>query len=272
MPLVMKRSKKYFISVIIPAYKQEKTIQKDISRIKEVLDQLRYLYEMIIVVDGIEDKTLQRAKALSGENILVVGYKQNKGKGHALRYGFARAKGNIIAFIDSGMDLNPNGISMLLEHFEWYKADVVVGSKWHPASKVEYPILRKVISKGYGLMVKLLFGIRIKDTQLGLKVFKREVLEKSLPRLLVKRYAIDIELLAVADRIGYKRIYEAPIELNWSDVASSSISSNLPGAIWNVFLETLAVFYRLNIKRYYDDNSKRTWKFDPDLNFKVNID
>ncbi|MDP3940767.1 MAG: glycosyltransferase [bacterium] len=267
----MNRPKKRFISVIIPAYKQERTIRNDIAHIKSVLDQLRYSYEMLVVVDGMEDKTFARAKKVAGPQITVVGYKQNKGKGHALRYGIARAKGDTIVFIDSGMDLHPNGISMLLEHFEWYKADIVVGSKWHPVSKVDYPLLRKIISKGYGVMVKILFGLRVKDTQLGLKVFKREVLEKVLPRLLVKRFAIDIELLAVANRLGYTRIYEAPIELAWRDVASSSISSNLVGAIWDVFLDTVAVFYRLKILRYYDDGSRRIWKYDPELNFKVNI-
>lgn len=268
----MRHSKKHTISVIIPAYNQEKTIESDIRRIIEVLDQLRHSYEVIIVVDGRTDRTYQKAKKIKNSNLHVTGYEQNRGKGHALRYGMARAKGDLIAFIDSGMDLNPNGISMLLEHFEWYNADIVVGSKWHPVSKVNYPFLRTLISKGYGLYAKILFGLRVKDTQLGLKVFRREVLEKVLPRLLVKRYAIDIELLVVADRLGFKRIYEAPIELSWNDLVSSSVSSNLVGSIWDVFWDTLAVFYRLKILRYYDDGSKREWKFDPDLNFKINID
>jgi glycosyltransferase involved in cell wall biosynthesis len=267
----MKRAKKSLISVIIPAFRQEKTIKKDIERVKAVLDRLRQPYETIVVVDGMDDNTYKNAKKLSFPNLAVIGYRHNKGKGHALRFGMARAKGDIIAFIDSGMDLNPNSITMLLEHFEWYKADIIVGSKWHPVSKVTYPLLRRILSKGYGLMVKILFGLRVKDTQLGLKIFRREVLEKVLPRLLVKRFAIDIELLAVADRLGYKRIFEAPIELNWNKVVKSSISTNLPGAVWNMFWDTLAVFYRLKIKRYYDDGSKRNWKYDPDLNFKVNI-
>lgn len=268
----MKRSKNHLISIIVPAYKQERTIRDDISRIQRVMQELRYDYEIIVVIDGMIDHTFDEAKRSASRNVHVVGYKYNKGKGHALRFGIARSRGDIIAFIDSGMDLNPNGISMLLEHFEWYDADIVVGSKWHPVSKVNYPLLRKIISRGYGVLVKVLFGLRVSDTQLGLKVFKREALEKVLPRLLVKRYAIDIEVLAVADRLGYTRIFEAPIELDWSDVVSSSVSANLLGSIWDVFLDTLAVFYRLRIKKYYDEGSKRVWKYDPDLNFKVNID
>lgn len=265
-----KRIEKQIISIIIPTYKQEKTIEKDLRRIKSVLEELRYNYEIIIVVDGFIDKTFQNAKKVKSSKITVIGYQHNHGKGYAIRFGMARAKGNIIAFIDAGMDINPNGISMLLEHFEWYNADIIVGSKWHSVSKVTYPIWRKVISITYSLLVKLLFGLRIKDTQLGLKFYKRGVLEKVLPRLLVKKYAFDIEILAVADRLGYKRIYEAPIELYWENL-SSNISKNLASSIWNMLIDTLAVFYRLRILKYYDDSNKREWKYDPELNFKINL-
>lgn len=260
----------HLLSVIIPVFKQEQTIKQNILRIKEVMDQLRYDYEIIVVIDGFVDKSYKRAKIVKSPKIKVVGYPQNRGKGHALRFGMARAKGDIVAFIDSGTDLNPNGLSMLLEHFEWYNADIIVGSKWHPASKVQYPFWRKSLSLGYGLFVHLLFGLHVKDTQLGMKFFRRKVLEKVLPRLLVKKYAIDIELLAVANKLGFTRIYEAPIELDWKDV-DSAVSKDIPNAIWNMIVDTLGVFYRLKILRYYDDASKRKWVYDPELDFRINV-
>jgi len=246
-----KMTKRKLISVIIPTFNQEKTIEKDLRRIKSVLDQLRHDYEMIVVVDGCIDKTLQNAKKVRFSKIVVSGYEKNHGKGYAIRYGMAKAKGDIVAFIDAGMDLNPNGISMLLEHFEWYQADVIIGSKWHPVSKIRYPLKRKIISFGYAFLVRTLFSLKIRDTQLGMKFFKREVLQKVLPRLLVKKYAFDIEMLAVADHFGYKRIFEAPIELYWRD-SNSNVSSDLLKSIWDTFIDTIAVFYRLNILHYYD--------------------
>lgn len=245
------RNNKKIISLIIPAYKQEKSIEKDINRIVNVMNQMRYDYEVIVVVDGMPDRTYQNAKRVKSNKVVVLGYKQNLGKGHALRTGMGKSKGEIIAFIDAGMDLNPNGLSMLLEHFEWYQADIIVGSKWHPVSKVTYPFQRKILSLGYGFLVRALFNLRVKDTQLGMKFFRREVLHKVLPRLLVKKYAIDIEILAVSDRLGFKRIYEAPIELDWNDV-NSTISKNLIISSWNMFWDTLAVFYRLKLLRHYD--------------------
>ena len=75
------------------------------------------------------------------------------------------------------MDINPNSISMILEHMEWYEADVIVGSKRHPASKVNYNWLRRIYSKGYFLLVRILFGLRLTDTQTGLKAFRSSVVK-----------------------------------------------------------------------------------------------
>ena len=157
-----------FISIIVPAYKQEKTIEKDLLRIKNVMDKVRYNYEIIIVVDGYLDKTLDHAKNVKSSKIIVAGYAHTHGKGNAVRFGMAKAKGEIIAFIDSGMDINPNGLSMLLEHFEWHKADIVVGSKLHPASRVNYPLQRKIFSLGYRILVKALFWFFLQGTRLQL--------------------------------------------------------------------------------------------------------
>lgn len=263
------KSRKPLVSVIIPAYKQAKTILRDLENIERVLQRIRYNYEMIVVVDGMIDKTFENAKKASSKKIKVFSYEKNHGKGHAVRYGMARAKGNIIAFIDAGMDLNPNSLSMLLEHFEWYDADIVVGSKRHQVSKVNYPWQRKITSWGYQIITRALFSLNIRDTQTGMKFFRREVLEDVLPRLLVKTFAFDIEILAVAYRLGYRRIYEAPIELYWKK--NTIDFGNLLKFSFNVLWDTLAVFYRLKILRYYDDHNRRKWVYDPDLNFRVNI-
>lgn len=266
----MKGRKNHLLSVVIPAYKQEKTIVEDLKRVQKVLDKIRYDYEIVVVVDGKIDKTFENAKKTKSNKLKVVGYAENKGKGNAVRYGMARTKGDIIAFIDAGMDLDPNGLSMLLEHFEWYKADIIIGSKRHPVSQVNYPWQRRILSLGYQLLVKILFGLNIRDTQVGMKFFKRKVLEDVLPRLLVKTYAFDIEILAVARRLGYKRIFEAPVRLKW-DKEKSIVSKSLWKTLYSMLWDTVAVFYRLKILCYYDGHNKRKWEYDSDLDFKVNI-
>jgi len=259
------------VSVIIPAYKQEKTIERDVKNIDDVMSKTRFNYEIIVVVDGFVDKTYINANKIRRKKVKVYGYGKNKGKGFAIRYGMARSHGDYIAFIDSGMDIDPNGISLILEHLEWYGADIMVGSKRHAASKVYYPFIRKLYSSVYYIFVKFLLGVKVKDTQAGLKVFKREVLETVLPRLLVKEFAFDVEILSVSNHLGFNKIYESPIYLNWD-------KSNTIFTPWMVFdknirnmiMDTLAVFYRLRILKYYDNSKKRKWIYDKDLDMKIN--
>ena len=261
--------KEKLLSVIVPVFRQEKTIFQDLSQIKETLEKTRFKWEIICVIDGLVDQSFKEASRLKSTKVKVVFYPQNKGKGHAVRYGMARSHGDLIAFIDAGMEIDPNGISMVLEHMAWYQADVIVGSKRHPASQVNYPLNRRFLSLLYQLFVRFFTGLNVRDTQAGLKVFRRPVLEKVLPRLLVKHYAFDLEILSVARRLGFTRIFEAPIKIsyNFTDLTHAHAINSMK----KIFLDTLAVIYRLKILHYYDDRNRRKWRFDPDLNFRVNI-
>ncbi|MEK7594966.1 MAG: glycosyltransferase [Patescibacteria group bacterium] len=254
------------VSVIVPAYKKEKTIKKDIQNILCVMRSTRYKFEIIVIVDGVLDATYERALSLKEKELKVFAYQTNKGKGYAVRFGMAKSKGDLVAFIDAGMDIDANGISMLLEHMQWYKADIMIGSKRHPASKVDYPPLRRVYSFIYQMLVFCLFFLKVKDTQTGLKVFRREVLEKTLPRLVVKQFAFDIELLAVARYLGFKRIFEAPVEISWKfEDTSIKKAFFLDPQIRGIILDTLAVFYRMYILNYYHSSNRPKWKVSPEL-------
>lgn len=249
---------KCFLSVIVPAFKQEKTIQKDLENIDMTLAGglgQNYDYEIICIVDGELDRTKEEASKVASSKIKVFSYKDNRGKGFAVRYGMKKACGDLISFLDAGMDISPKGMMMLMAHMDWYNADVIVGSKRHPVSRVNYPWLRRILSAGYHLGAKLLFGLPLTDTQSGIKIFRREVIEKILPRLLVKRYAMDIEMLAVAKYLGFGRIYEAPIEVKF-DQAMSKIDWK---TIFHMAWDTAAVFYRLHMLHYYDDKNRKNW-------------
>lgn len=260
---------KKLLSVIVPAYRQETMIKKDLENIDQTLRKglVGYDYEIICVVDGYLDKTLDEARKVKSLKVKVIGYEHNKGKGYAVRFGMVRSKGDLVSFLDAGMDISPKGVMILMAHLDWYDADIIVGSKRHPVSRVNYPLFRHLLSIGYHLGVKILFGIPITDTQSGLKIFKREVLEKVLPRLLVKRYAMDIEMLAVAYQLGFKRIYEAPIEVTF-DARTSRIKWS---TVFKMAWDSLAVFYRLRILHYYDNGNEKKWVYDPELQFRVNI-
>jgi glycosyltransferase involved in cell wall biosynthesis len=181
----------------------------------------------------------------------VIGYEKNQGKGFAVRKGMLEAKGDVVGFIDGGMDIDPTGIALLINHMIWYDADVIIGSKLHPVSQVDYPFFRKVLSWGYRSLIRMLFGLRIRDSQVGLKLFKKEVVKDVFPRILVKNYAFDIEVLAVAHARGFTRIYEGPVRLNFNQ-KSSITPENFWKIVGFMLWDTMAVFYRLKILQYYN--------------------
>lgn len=246
----------HFLSLIVPVYRQEKTIVTNLKEISRVLEEIRYDHEIIAVIDGLVDESYKKIKAAHIPKVKTIAYKKNQGKAWALRLGLANAKGDYAMFIDSGLEIDPNGISMLLEHMEWYNADIIVGSKRHAASHVHYPLNRRILSYGYYLLVKSLFGVKVQDTQAGIKIFRKPVLEKILPRLLEKKFAGDLEMLIAARSMGFTRIFEAPIKMDYS--ISPLTSAATVHSIIGIFIDTLALFYRAHILRYYSPKRKNT--------------
>lgn len=256
--MIQKNQAFKLLSVVVPAYKQEKTIVTDIRNIESSLKELGINYEIIVVVDGDVDNTYKNLLTIRSNKIKIIKFKTNQGKGSAVKTGMLAAKGDIVGFIDAGMDISPNSLSLLLNHMLWYNADIIVGSKMHPVSKVQYPLYRRVLSRSYWIMSKLLFGFKIKDTQVGLKFFKKDVVKTVMPLILVKQYAFDIELLAVAQAKGFTKIYEAPVELDFQN-NSSITSKNFWKVILHMMWDTLAVYYRLRILHYYDTQTRKNF-------------
>ncbi len=241
------------LSLVVPAYKQEKTIVQDVKNLDKVLSSLPLKYEILVVVDGFLDKTyelLQNLK-LKTKNLKVYGYEKNYGKGYAVKYGMLKAQGDIIGFMDAGMDLDPSEISVALDLMEWNKADIIIGSKLHPESKVNYPFWRKILSWGYRTLTHILFGFNVKDTQVGMKFYRKKVAHDVFSKIVIKRYAFDIEVLTVAYKLGYKKIYEAPVKLNFQRAAGITTNGFWKVIFWMLW-DTAAVFYRLKITRFYD--------------------
>jgi len=238
----------------MPAYNEARHIVKNLLEVVETLSAFEYDFEVILVDDGSPDHTyLEAAKLLSThpELIRVVHYGENRGKGNAVMCGAAFARGEYVVFLDADMDLHPSQLPVLFGIMDARKADVVIGSKRHPASDVNYPLLRLLYSAVYYSLIKLLFGLPVKDTQTGLKVFRREVLSRVFPKVLVKRFAFDIEVLANAHRLGYK-ICDAPVTLTFQRGAFGRVKIR---DAYKILLDTLAIFYRMHILKYYDSIS-----------------
>ncbi len=234
------------ISVIVPAYNEEKAIERTLAVLSGYLSKNFDDFEVVVVSDGSRDRTFALAQKYQSDSVRCFEYHPNQGKGNALKYGFGQSRGALVVFYDTGIDFPPSQIGDFVQLLQKTGADLVIGSKRHPQSKVSYPFKRKIISLLAQLCVRLFFNLKITDTQVGLKVFRRRVLEEVMPLMLVKRYAFDIELLALSQWKGFK-IVEAPVNLDLQFGTAGTMKG-----VWQTFLDTLGIFYRLKIMGFYD--------------------
>lgn len=239
------------LSIIVPAYNKDSEVFEVVSNLVHQLKTSRDDWEIIVVDDASRDHTLReavRSKKFNGssDRIKIYSYNLNQGKGFALYFGFKKSQGDIIVFADSDLDLPSSNIPTVLGYLEDTKSDIAIGSKRHPLSKVNYPLIRRIQSRSYQLLTKVLFNLNLTDTQVGIKAFRREVLAACFPRIVVKQFAFDLELLVVAKNLGFQKIIEAPIVLDYN--FSSTIRFK---AIYKILVDTAAIFYRKNILKYY---------------------
>ena len=237
------------LSVVVPYYNPGRLLVPTIERLLSVLDASGASYEVVAVSDGSTDGSDHDLDELAAGHPQLTNlvFAQNQGKGAALRIGLARGRGRYLGFIDADGDLDP----ILLDSFQTmvrlYSPDIILGSKRHPLSEVEYPFLRRVYSWGYQQVVRVGFRLNIRDTQTGIKLIRRDVLAAVLPRMVEKRFAFDLELFVIARRLGYKRFLEAPIRLRHQFTSTVSWRS-----VYRSLLDTLAIWYRLRVLHFYD--------------------
>ena len=161
------------------------------------------------------------------------------GRATRSRSGLTEARGRYVAFVDADGDIGPEAIRPFLTIMKLYEPDIVLGSKRHPLSEVYYPPLRRLMSWTYHKLTRLLFRVNVRDTQTGLKLVRRDVLAAVLPRLFEKRYAFDLELLVVARSLGYTRVFEAPVRIDYKFASQVD-----PARCFRIGLDTVAIFYR----------------------------
>ncbi|MBE9528643.1 MAG: glycosyltransferase family 2 protein [Proteobacteria bacterium] len=239
------------ISVLMPAFNEGHHIYENLRETHKVFSRSKCKFEILLIDDGSSDNTFSEAERALHDlgSIVPVRTESNHGKGNALRKGFAHVTGDYVVFLDADLDLHPKQIHDMLRVMRDQQAHVIVGSKHHPDSKLNYPPLRTVFSKVYAIALKVLFNLPLRDTQTGLKVFQYEVLADIFHRVLCKRYAFDVELLANAHHFGYK-IVESPVALDYrSEVKWGRIK---PIDVYHMGIDTLAIFYRMHILKYYD--------------------
>lgn len=238
------------LSVVVPFLNPGRRFRPNIERLISVLQAEGYAYEIIAVDDGSSDGSGAAVTDLLGDRVKLVTQGMNTGKGGALRAGFAMSRGRYIGFLDADGDIDPAHLAHFMTLASMYAPDAVIGSKRHPLSEVQYPALRRVWSVGFQLLTRLLFRLNVRDTQTGIKLLHRDVVAAVLPRAVESGFCFDLEILVIADRLGYRRIVEAPVKIGMRFTSTVSIRS-----VRVMLLEVARMFWRLRVRRLYDDDS-----------------
>lgn len=218
------------LSLVIPTYKKQREVLDQLERVYGYLSRKNPDFELIFVIDGYIDNTKDILEKYIKENrlkkVTVIGYEENMGKGYAVRYGMKRATGDVIGFIDADTDIQIRTLGYALKAIKHDSVMAVVPSKFHKDSNVEMKFGRKILS--YGLMYTNRFLLKlpknVDDVGCGLKLFRKELIERILPFLKINNFAIDSEILNFIDRVGYS-VSVIPFFLNKK--RSESTSANL---------------------------------------------
>lgn len=239
-------SSNYELVVIMPAYNEGEHISHNLDVATKVLESFHHNFCIIVVNDGSSDNTAEEIikAAQNNPRIQYISYQKNKGKGGAICQGVKLAKGDYIAFLDSDLELPPIMLKDFLQALKTSNAHIAIGSKLHKDSKLYYPLIRKIMSLGYYVLLKFMFKLKIKDTQTGIKLFRQDVIKPICQNLITNGFAFDIEILATASKKGYK-IIEMPITLNFSRERREKSRMTLK-TIVKVFKDTLRIKKHIN--------------------------
>ena len=193
------------ISVVMPAYNEEKIIGYSISRIEKIL----HPFEIIVVSDGSLDDTANAVRKISSKikHVKLIELPYNMGKGAAITAGFRIAEGHVIGFIDADDAFDLQSLKRMIGKLRYY--DCVIASKWkgQKFSSVDEYSFKKFASRIWNLIVKIMFRLNFSDTQGGAKFFTRKVLNKIGTNFYCKGFEFDVELLWKIKKAGF-RIHE----------------------------------------------------------------
>ncbi len=211
------------VSVVIPAYNEEKRIGCTLEQIHSYLASRPDTFEIIVVDDGSSDGTEFLVRRLARElgNICLVAYTPNRGKGYAVKRGVLASSGRFVLISDADLSTPINESEKLLAACRG-TVDVAFGSRALPGSKIEVrqSIGRRVMGRMFNLMVRVLAVPGVKDTQCGFKCLKGDIARKLFTEQVTERFAFDVELLGRAKK-GGRQIEEIPVR--WLNMGSSTV-------------------------------------------------
>jgi dolichyl-phosphate beta-glucosyltransferase len=237
------------LSVVIPAYNEEKRLPKTLRSVHEYLSAQTYSYEIIVVSDGSTDRTREVVEDLARTlpHVRLIGEQENHGKGYSVRMGMLAAKGEFRLFMDADNATSVDQVEKMWPEFE-KGHEVVIGSRDITGADIQVaqPWWRRRLGDIFNLMVQILSGLwGIWDTQCGFKGFSAKAAQDIFTRATVNRWAFDVELLVLAKKFGYE-IHEVPVR--WVNDAHSKVKFS---GMVHMLLEILGILRNNMTGKYH---------------------
>ena len=235
------------VSIIVPFYNPGDRLRTTVEQLVSVLHASGISFEIIAVSDGSNDGSPLTLEEFPESVVRRVSYASNVGKGFALRTGLGMGRGRYLGFIDADGDISPDFMAAFVSIMRAEGPDIVVGSKRHPDSSGHNSTLRRLYSLGHQSLTRILFRLKVRDTQVGIKLVDRRVVADVLPLLRENRFALDLEFLVLAQRLGYVHVVEAPVCIEERSNSTVSMKS-----AWRLLKDTLGIYVRLSVRHEYD--------------------
>ena len=214
-----------FVSIIIPAYNEAHRLEASITELRAYLGSAPWTHEVILVIEKSTDGTLELAHRLSDEGrvMKVVGHEVQRGKGHAVRAGMLRARGEIAFYMDADLSTPLAEMERFIARLtESPPVDVLVGNRQHARSEIltRQHFLRRKMGQTFNAILRTVAGIRLADTQCGFKAFRRTAREAIFSLQKLDGFAFDVEVLLLAERLGFV-VEDMPVQ--WSNADGSKV-------------------------------------------------
>lgn len=223
-----------YLSIIIPAYNEERRIVKTLRSIDSYCKKSNFDYEILVVNDGSTDNTVKVVDDLKIDNLRIINNNQNVGKGYVVRQGLLAGKGKYRLFTDADNSTPIEELDKFLPYLE--ENDVLIASRnlKGAITPVAQPFYRKILGGMYRFLTKSIVGLRmVKDSQCGFKVLNEKVVNNVLSKCVINGLSFDVEILIIAQKFGYK-IKEIPV--TWIDDKDSKVTfSRMKKAVYELF-------------------------------------
>jgi dolichyl-phosphate beta-glucosyltransferase len=209
------------ISIIIPAYNEEKRLPPTLVKVREYLDQSKWDFaEVIVVDDGSRDATVQVARKAG---VRVLENPGNRGKGYTVKHGMLAAKGDWLLYTDADLSSPIGELEKLWAAVAREGAQVAIGSRAVDRSLVgvHQPLLRECAGRTFNIVMRAVTGLPFRDTQCGFKLFESRAARECFSRQQLDGFGFDVEVLFIAKRLGFKAV-EVPVR--WDNVEGTKVS------------------------------------------------